>query len=235
MSKRARSLALAAELGVDVKTASNGLVGEVLESSADCSGGTINPAITGPPHCLNAIIQSSEDDGRVGNDCILDSIHVTGLIYTSPVVNSNDPYQVSSVFLALVQDKNTNSGGDIAYSSLNLKSEFVFSNPCAATGGCTTPVRNQAYLNRFRVWRSQTFVLPPSPMVVTVGANPIFHWSGVGVSFDWFLPVNTRVHFSGSQDSIIGISDHSFHLIAFTSSPSTFANITYNSRVRFRG
>lgn len=170
-------------------------------------------------------------DTRNGNNCIVKSWNVRGSIQLTNSIEAAQPPFGVLAFIALVRDKQTNGA--------QCTSEQIFSNPSNSKDTMHNPFRNALSSHRFEVLRHEVFDLSPKAVwPLEVPLPDIYGSSGISVPFDFFVPLDMKVHFKNSSSGLIDVViDNSLHVVAFTSllapllSPVVYIGL--NSRVRF--
>ena len=180
-------------------------------------------------NCLNGIDRGNGPTNRDGDKIVIDQIFINGTIKQQAQDGvSNAPPSPSTVFIALVLDKQTNG--------VQLDSEDVYTNPGNCTDLTASPVRNLQNTSRFKVLWKQRYVIQPGDWAWN-GTNMDF--CGNLIKFQKFLKVNIPVQYTGSGATVSVISDNSLHVLACKSEStgelSPVTNLNYNARVRFRG
>jgi len=199
-----------------------------LSASVDWSGCETDPATT---NCLNAVAQGDGVTNRDGNKYCITEINIKGLVSMAPQANQTGPDSAPHVFLALVQDKQTNAA--------QLNSEDVYVNPQSGGGitqGATMPFRNIQYSKRFKVLKTWAIQLPPPPMTYD-GTN--VEQGSARVPFDVYVKLKKPIYVEckGTSANVTDIVDNSLHMIATyeNSTEGVSVLLSYNSRIRFYG
>ena len=210
-------------LGREVKFVDTANTGTALVSPTDAAGGEIQPG-SGVTGCLSAPAQGDGESNRDGRKCVLKSVFIEGRVDCSSQTNQTATENASQVFIALVQDRQTNG--------VTINSEDVYTNPGASGALAASPLRDQQQLSRFKVLATRTFTLQ----------NPNMSWDGTNIEqnglskpFKIYKKLNIPVNFTGTTADVANVVDNSLHLIAYTSSTGLAPNIRYNCRVRFVG
>lgn len=215
-------------LGIENKYLDVYATATALTAPADCSGGEIQPT-GGCTGCLSSPAQGDTSQNRDGKKIIISSCFVSGFLDYTVQTDKNDPTVAPTVFVALVQDKQTNKA--------TIVSENVFTNPVGASSCNARPLRNMSYTQRYNVLATAT-IEPSDVIISTDGANTcsndangrpfVLSWRGqIPVSFD--TAVTTA--------NVTGVIDNSLHIIAYCTSTTGSLPVlmTYNSRIRFQG
>jgi len=216
-------------LGVEKKFFDTALAAVTLTASATCAGGEVDPtALPAAVLCLSCPSQNSTSQGREGRKIKMKSIQVKGRINGALVEDGSDPAPSQKVFVALVLDRQTNSA--------QLNSEDVFSNLNAEVSGCTFPMRNMNFAERFKVLRSDVFDL--DRITLAVDATDSHASQGRALQFEWFVPLDLNVAFNTTTptaSTVASVVDNSLHMIAFCSATANAPSLQYNARLRFLG
>lgn len=209
-------------LGIEKKFYDTSLIGAALTAPNGAEGGEHNPSAT---ICLNSVVQGDGETQRDGRQMVMKSITVKGQIVVPAQINQTASEVATSVFIALVQDTQTNGA--------LLNSEDVFSNKAANAQTATSLFRNLQRVKRFKVLKTLLINLQ-QPATVYDGTN--IEQGGYQMPFSMFkaLP-NVKVNFSGTTETIANIVDNSLSLIAYCSNTATAPTINYNARLRFMG
>lgn len=208
-------------LGIENKFYDTFIGSTIIASTTDASGGQIDPTTV---NCLSAPAQGSSESQRDGKNIRILSVHVTGKIDTAPQTGQTNLDQGSTVYVALVLDKQTNGA--------QANSSLVFSNPSGQLYLAGCPLRNLEYSKRFKVlasWQMNT----PQIMATYDGTNIVQGGSNSTFRFDKKL--NLPVTFNDATAGIANVVDNSLHMIAYCSNTAAQPLITYNARIRFVG
>jgi hypothetical protein len=180
-------------------------------------------------NCLFAPVQGNGESNRDGKRVKVMSVAVEGNIhypYNAVSTNVADHW----VFLALVQDKQTNGA--------QLNSEDVYTKPSGQTMSnqdSMNPLRNMEFTDRFKVLAKRKIRLKPEAL-----------WNGTNMSQQatrrcFSLRKKFKkcpiVHFTGNSGTVASVVDNSFHVLAWDSDhgSSAAALLSYNARTRFIG
>lgn len=167
---------------------------------------------------------------RDGRKLLVKSIHVTGIINRPAQVTQSAPQFGGSVFIALVQDKQTNGA--------QLNSEDVYTNPVGSSVTSSCPVRTMETSDRFKVWATTRLTFGPPPIANGVGtvAPPTMIFSGNSIPFEFYVTPNVVMQMTGTTVDIANCVDNSFHIVAAADwQPTDPLDIVYNARTRFIG
>lgn len=208
-------------LGIENKFYDTSKTGTALVAPADASGAEFDPTTGG----LNTVAQGDGESNRDGRNIAMHSIHINGTIFSNPQANQTATDQPGIVYIALVQDLQTNGA--------QLNSEDVFTNPSGQTYLAASPFRNLQYTKRFRVLKTKVYKLP-NPNIGYDGTN--MEQQGVDIPFKMNVQLGgQKVNFSGTTAAIANIVDNSLHFVAYCSSTDLAPAIAYNARLRFSG
>lgn len=195
-----------------------------LAAPTDCSGGEIQPE-GGCTNCISCPAQGDGQSNRDGRAITMRSIFVSGRVDPTVLSDQADCTYVPTVFVALVQDTQTNGA--------TIVSEQVFTNPndIAATNGY--PLRNLEYSSRYRVLDHATVSLAPA-YSMTDGANTgSLMATGKTFTLSWNRPIPMKM--ASTTADVANVIDNSLHIIAFATSTGFSPKISYTSRMRFVG
>lgn len=208
-------------LGIEKKFYDTSVNGSISACGTDCSGGEADPSTV---NCISAPAQGDGESNRDGKNIRIKSIYVAGKIEYATLTGAT---QVSSdVYgsIALVLDTQTNGA--------QLNSEDVFSNPAAALGGLTGPLRNLQYSRRFKVLRIKNFTVKPMVAANNASATTVSA-AYQDVMFKFSVPMcDIPVTFTGTTAGVSNVVDNSLHIILLGSQSYS---LIYNSRIRFVG
>lgn len=213
----------AVNLGVEKKYYDTSATANIT-SPTDCTGGEVDPA--GGVNCLSAPAIGDTASGRDGRKIVAKYLQIKGSVRFSTATNQTLSVDSNRIMVAVVLDTQTNGA--------QLNSEDVFTNPRAATTTADCPLRNLNFGERFKLLKLQQFNLQ-DPNMTYDGTN--VEINGLAQQFDWYIPLkNLKIAFnSGSAEGVASVLDNSIHVVAFATTTSPQAAITYNSRMRFIG
>lgn len=218
-------------LGVETKFLDIPITATAIVSNATCASGEIQPTsiVTG---CLSAPAQGDGAQNREGKKIVIKSLLLQGTVTLTAqdALATLNTEQFPTIFLAVVQDKQTNG--------VTVNSEDVFTNISAAAASCVTPFRNMSNTSRFNVLATKTI---PARAFFTVASNnasaTTISTAAVVVPFKLSSTMRMPVNFaiSSTTADVANVIDNSLHLIAFTSSAAMAPVITAGCRIRFVG
>lgn len=208
-------------LGMELKFYDTARAALALTAPTDASGAEADPTTL---NCISAPAQGTSEKQRDGRKIVIKSVSIRGNVRTAAQANQTAADVASSVFVALVQDCQTNAA--------QLASENVFTNPSSAATLATAPFRNLEYIRRFKVLKTKRIVLP-QPMMVYDGTN--VEQGGQIIPFEFHKKVNIPVNFTSTTEGVSNVADNSLHVIAYTDATSLAPELNYNSRIRFMG
>lgn len=225
VARRARAMLdrrTAGFLGIERKFYDTSLSATTIAAATDATGGEYDPSATS---MISTPAQGDAEQNRDGKKIMIDAVQVKGIVDLQPGTNLTALTASTTVYLALVLDTQSNAA--------QMNSEDCFKNTVATAGGAAEPMRNLLFGSRFRVLKSEQFVLNHTNAT----------WDGTNIEaggdrriFDWYVPFKggLPVNFNaGTTASIANVVDNSLHLIAFASAATLL--LTYNARIRFRG
>lgn len=177
---------------------------------------------------LNAIVQGNGPTNRDGNRYIVTRCQVRGQVFLKATGNNADPPNSGTIFIALVQDKQTNSA--------KCRGMDVFSIPPEAQATALKiyapfPFRNQQFLSRFNVLQTTTIDMNRIGGQPSAGGD----YPEQGHSFEFDQRMNMNVQCDGVGGTVASISDNSLHVLAVTSVGNTQSDMLYNARLTFSG
>lgn len=209
-------------LGIELKFYDTSTLLRSVLADGDLLGGEFDPVGI---NALNAIPQGDGESQRIGRVATIKSIHVFGH-FRFPEITVSAAVE-PLIYIALVQDKQTNGA--------QLNSEDVFVNPSLSGVLGATPMKNLQNASRFTVLQQMQLV--PKPIVaVSDGVVGGIAYNTQYLPFSMTKQCNQRVIYNGTTETVSNITDHSFHIIAFTSEDNVVAlQLSYNCRIRFVG
>lgn len=216
LSKRVKNL----ERAQEVKFYQTGLTETTITSSSDWAGTEYDPSATS---MISTPAVGDAANSRDGKKITVNSVTVKGYIQWDDQINQTAPDIMGPVFIALVQDNQTNGA--------QLNGEDVFTNVPALSG--LPPLRNQNFRKRFRVLRFKT-IIPPMPSMTWDGTN--IEQSGKIIPFTFYhrfkspLIVNFNL---GTTASVASVLDKSFHILCNGAVSEATAKIAYNAEILF--
>lgn len=212
----------AGNLGIEKKFYDTSATANIV-APTDCTGGEVDPATV---NCLSAPAVGDNATSRDGRKIVAKYLQIKGSVRFSTATNQTLSVDSNRVMVAIVLDTQTNGA--------QLNSEDVFTNPRAQTTTAADVLRNLNYGERFKLLKTQTFVLE-DPNMTYDGTN--VEINGKSIQFDWYIPLkNLKIAFNATEAAgVASVLDNSIHMIAFASSTSPQCAVTYNSRMRFIG
>lgn len=190
----------------------------------DCSGGEIQPE-GGCTGCLSAPAQGDGEQQRDGRKITIKNCFVNFTIRGSVRPDQADVLAAPQIFVALVQDMQTNGA--------TVVSEQVFTNPNDTAYTNTFPLRNLQYSGRYRVLDHKCVSMEPCYSFndgAATGSLVCSEKTGV-LSWRGDIPVT----FNDTPANVSAVTDNSFHIIAFGTTTNFNPVLSFNSRVRFVG
>lgn len=211
-------------VGIEKKFYDTFLAATAIASSTDCSGGEYDPATV---QCLNGPQQGSGESQRDGKQIHVSNVSVKGIVTVAVQANVTSTDVAPTIMIALVQDMQTNSA--------QLRSEDVFENPSGQAYLTPMSFRNLEFVTRFKVLKTVTIDMEQMEPVYD-GTN--IEVSGRTTKFEihhYFGRDGMDTQFKDGNEGCTSIVNNSLHIIAFTSSTTLAPQISYNSRIRYRG
>ncbi len=210
-------------MGIETKFYDTGLNTTLLTAPADCTGGEVDPTTL---NTISAPAQGDNEDQRIGKRITIKSAQVVGRINVAAQVNQTAVDAASLVYVALVQDKQSNGA--------QLSSEDVFINPSGVSVTAAAPLRNLQFSKRFRVlkvWHGTLEV----PVISYDGTNMEQGGATLPFRLDWKGEMIVEYSTKAGGAGVATVSDNSIHVVAFCSSVALAPSIAYNARIRFLG
>jgi len=199
----------------DSSRPSGDLVASTAMASAELDPSTLNT--------LFCPVPGTGPTNRIGRNVTIKSIVVQGMTYLVRNLYETAPTSAPMVFIALVQDKQTNAA--------QLNSEDVFTNPgnVAVTG--PSCFRDLEYSQRFTVLAS-TKVCIPVPSVSYDGTNMEITGTTTPFKLTWKGSQVVQFNTTGGG-TVADITGNSYHIIATASDITGAPQLVYNCRCRF--
>lgn len=185
------------------------------------------------PATVLTISAPSQGDGpnqRDGKLITVDTVLIEGIVST-PIrtldTEANDGVPFSTVYIALVQDTQTNGA--------QMASELAFYNRSGTTLLAASPLKNLLYAKRFNTLKVWAMDLPtPSSVINEFAAN--ISTPGTNTRFSCFLKMKMPVNFNGEVSAgVASVVDNSLHMICWTNVASAFVSLSYHARIRYVG
>lgn len=210
-------------MGVEKKFFDATKAATLITATTDMASLEFDPATL---NCLNAPTQGTGASNRDGDFYRISQVQVSGIITCAVQGDQVTADLAPVVRIYLVQDKFTNGN--------QLNSEDVFTNPSGLTAQCCNPLRVIKNEQRFKILDSTSIQIVP-PTMSFDGTNV----EQSGQTASWYLsykwPRGLKVLCIANGGTIADIRDNSLHIIACCNSSNSAPNISYNSRIRFRG
>lgn len=189
----------------------------------DASGGMADPSATS---MISTPAVGDTSTNREGGQIFISAIEVRGKVEKAIVEAATGPTGGQTVFVALVQDTQTNGA--------QMNSENCFSNLVGTAASACDVMRNLNFRNRFKVLRQEWFNM--SPITLTSSALNDFSESGQYKHFQWYIKLKQpiKVNFNSTTPTVATIAsvvDNCLHLISYTTTAGMF--LSYNARIRF--
>lgn len=196
--------------------------GATLSVVGDATGGEVDPTTI---NTLCAPTTGAGQSNRIGKRITITAVHVTGVISIPAQTNQTTADTMGPVLVALVLDKQTNGA--------QLNSEDVYTNPTTSAVTNATPLRNMNFSKRFKVL--QSLVINPKMATISFDGTNV-EQTGEAIPFRIDKKLRLPIEFNSLDNGNVGdIVDNSLHIVAFSSSTSQGALMSYNARVRFEG
>lgn len=208
-------------LGLELKFVDYGY-SAAINAPTDASSGEADPATA---LAISSIAQGDGENQRDGRMATLKSAYVTGVVTLGAQQDAADPTASPTVFIALVQDTQTNAA--------QLNSEDVYTNPAGVAGTASSPLRDLQYSKRFRVLDS--VIISDMYKYGQADGASTASYNGPSRSFKLGWKGSIPVRHVGNDATVASIGDNSLHVIAYSSTTSNAPTLNYNSRVRFMG
>jgi len=221
---RMRNRVTAGFLGIETKFYDTSRTSGSVTAPTDATGGEFDPSATS---MISTPAQGDGEQNRDGKKIVILNCYVKGNVNTTAAANQTTVPPRRRVFVALVQDTQSNGA--------QMNSEDCFKNLAGGSNSGNCVLRNLLYAQRFKVIKTFEAELTP-PTMSYDGTN--MESSGSMVHFEWFykfpggLPVNFN---AGTTASIANVVDNSLHVIGYVNSTTGSPSIIYNARIRFQG
>lgn len=215
-------------LGIETKFFDTAMTVRALTAPTDATGGNCVPTFpAGGVTTLTTPAVGDSEQNRDGKRIIVKNVQMKIYIASDPAELIAGPPANCKVFVALVQDTQTNAAV--------VLSENIFKNTGAAAVQAASPIRNLLFANRFRVLKSE--VVDVTPTTLSHFAVDSFSHSGVSHCLEWFVPLDIPVNFNaGTTADVANVIDNSLYLVAYSNNATTVTSrIVYNARIRFQG
>ncbi len=191
-----------------------------MSGNGDLTAGELDPPTV---NCLNAMVQGTGEQERLGRFINMTSVKVKGT-FLFPVAEALGlPAGAQFVTIFLVLDKETNAA--------QLNSEDVFTNKAATADLINHLFINMENTDRFQILDSDRVTLHPEFVLqnetgVTYARGEVKHsWS---LSYRWKR--GKKVLFKGTAGTVANIQDNSLHVIGYCKGAVT---VDYNARLRY--
>ncbi len=208
-------------LGAELKFFDSHQNDTAITAPADAAGGELDPTTL---NCLFAPTQGTGAENRDGRRVSMKSLLIVGNVICASQANQTVPEEASSVFIAVVLDKQTNAA--------QLNSEDVFHNESGDASLAAAPLRDLERSTRFRVLK--TWKLDFQVVSAAFDGTNI-EQAGLVQHFEGFIGLNVPVEFVANGGSISDIQDNSLHVIAYCTNTGLAPALNYNARIRFMG
>ncbi len=218
-----RNTATMGFLGIEKKFYDTNLNARAITAPTDATGGEADPSATS---MISTPVRGDGEQNRDGKQINIINVSIKGTVSIPFRELVAGPVSGNECYVCLVQDTQTNGA--------QLNSEDVFKNTGATAVMASNPQKNLLFMNRFRILKSQKFLL--TPRTLSHFAVDSFSWNGEIRHFNWFLPLNMKVNFNaGTTADIANVIDNSLHIICYTTEVGAVPVLSYNARIRFVG
>lgn len=208
-------------MGVENKFYDTALANTAIGNATALTGGEYDPSVTS---MISTPAVGDGEQNRDGKRIVVTSVQLKGTIRKGTTESTLAPEEDDSVFIALVQDTQSNGA--------QCNSEDIYKNLAGVVYGNVAPLRNLLFANRFRVLKAERINF--DKLTLGAAAANDFATNAMSREIDWYLPLEMPVNFNaGTTSSIANVIDNSLHVIAF--SVQGTAILTYNARIRFQG
>lgn len=200
-------------------------VGAVITAPTAATGGEFPPG-SGITGCYTAPAQGDGPSNRDGNKIVVCEINCIGTIVVPAQINQTTADDSCVVYMALVQDTQTNGA--------QLNSEDVFSNPSGNAFNAANPLRNMSYTSRFKLLaiKKKQLRIPTLTYDGTNIEQTGFH-SPIQLKWKGKIPVTFTT--ASTTADIANVTDNSVQLVGFCSNASMIPAFYGNVRTRFYG
>lgn len=194
-----------------------------IPSPSDASGGMADPSATS---MLSTVAVGDTRTNRDGGQIWIHGVEIRGTVVKNSSEGAVDPPDGTSVYVALVLDKQTNGA--------QMSSENCFSNLQGTAATATSVMRNLDFRNRFIVLKQQWFDCSVKTLA-SVALNT-FAAAGLTHEFQWYLRFKKpiKVNFNSVTPTVATIAsvvDNCLHCIAYANTGGH--SLGYNARIRF--
>lgn len=196
-----------------------------LTAPTDATGGVC--AVTGgATGCITAPAQGDGASDRDGNRIMIDQINCLVNIIVPAQANATAADTSCVVFIALVQDQQTNAA--------TFTSEQVFANPSASANMAGDPFRNMSNTARFRVLKMKRLILR-IPTLTYDGTNIEQSGFHTNCRLSWKGKMPVQFLTTSTTGNVSGVTDNSVNLVAYCSNVELAPSFNCATRVRFWG
>lgn len=192
----------------------------------NASNGTADPSATS---LISTVPRGDSASQRDGKQIDIDTVIIEGVIQLLPTntgTTISEDLPIGNIFLALVEDHQTNGA--------TPTSQSVWTNPSGGTQLMACPFKNLLNASRFtthKVWRLDI----PEPNAVNNASASTVSTQGLYKTFHCYLNTNIRVNFNGGAEaSVENTVDNSLHFYCYTNTTMPVL-LNYNARIRYRG
>lgn len=212
-------------IGIEKKFLDIPLATTALTAAAGWTGAELPPTgvVTG---CYSAPAQGDGAQNREGNKIVIVEINMAGVISVAQQTNATAADLSCVVFLALVQDTQTNA--------VQLNSEDVYNNFTGDAAANSAPFRNMSYTKRFKVLRVKKITLR-IPAMTYDGTN--IEQSGFHTPFNmkWKGKMPCTFLQASTTADIANCTDNSIQLVGIATNLDLAPRIIASTRMRFYG
>lgn len=208
-------------LGIEYKFYDTSVVASAIVSPSDAAGGEQDQSAT---ICATTITQGDGEQQRDGRKVVVKNIYINGTVSTAALVNQTAMKVAPIVYIAMVQDKQTNGA--------TIVSENVFKNIGANGILAASPLRNLQESSRYRVLAKVQLDLK-DPEASYDGTNIEIAGTEIPFSLSWSGMMN--ILYKATTETIANTVDNSVHVIAYCSNTGLVPLLNYNCRTRFVG
>lgn len=217
-------------IGLESKFLDTGKTAFTIPAPTDSTGGVVPLTVPSAIGCLTAPAQGSSSSERDGRQIIITSMQFHGNVYTDVQANQSTADPMPAVYIALVQDTQTNG---VAFAS-----DDVYDNISVQAQTAAQPFKLMSNATRFKILKWKRIQIPMAAITNESGATGKVIQSATQVPVNMFWKGKMKVNFTtgASTASVANVIDNSVNVVAFCSHASGVApKLSFGCRTRFYG